>query len=106
MEWYFPTKIETDTLGAMESLKPTEVTRYFGLRPWHFADVDVPIYGFETSLSNGGAMKAYTRFVRGSKVQTATLVSDPRMGHLDPLMDRPAANTFLRSVVPFLRRFT
>ena len=106
MEWYFPTKIETDTLGAMESLRPTNVTRYFGLRPSHFADVDVPIYGFETSLSNGGVMKAYRRFVRGSKIPSATLRSNQQMGHLDPLMDTPASNTFLKTVVPFLRRFT
>jgi acetyl esterase/lipase len=106
MEWYFPSKIETDTLGAMEPLRPTPVTRYFGLRPFHLADVDVPVYGFATALSEGGVTKAYRRFVRGSKVPFATLRTDDRMGHLDPLMDRPASNSFLTTVVPFLRRFT
>ena len=44
------------------------------------------------------------QFVRGSQVHDATLASDEQMLHFDPLYARPDRNSFLTTVVPFLRR--
>jgi hypothetical protein len=106
MEWYFPTRIETDTLAGMESLRRTPVTDYMKLRPWHLRDVNVPVYAFETSLSQGGLLPAVRRFARASQVPTPTLAGDHDMGHLDPLMDLPEHNRFITTVTPFLQRLT
>jgi hypothetical protein len=42
--------------------------------------------------------------VKQSRIPSSKLVSDPRFAHLDPLAASPDRNTFLRTVVPFLKR--
>ena len=37
----------------MSPLKRTSVTRLLGLRPFHAARINVPLYAFETDLTNG-----------------------------------------------------
>jgi len=32
------------------------------------------------------------------------LVSDPRLSHLDPIVGAPKRNTFLKTVVPYLKK--
>jgi hypothetical protein len=44
------------------------------------------------------------RFVQRSRVPRHTFVSEPSLGHLDPLLDNPEHNPFLTTVVPFLQR--
>ena len=44
------------------------------------------------------------QFIAGSRVRDATLASDDRMLHFDPLYASPSQNSFLAGVVPFLRR--
>jgi hypothetical protein len=103
MEWYYPLRIDIDLLNGMQSLEPTAVTREMGLRPKYLHQVDLPLYAFETSLSHGGVLKGTRRFIKRSRVRRFTLAADEQMGHLDPLLDNPSRNKFVKTVVPFLR---
>lgn len=106
LEWYYPIRLDMDLFLALASLRPTPVTGYLGLRPYHLSDINVPLYVFETSLSQGGVLQAARQLVRESQISQYQLVSDESMGHLDPLGDVPEHNTFIQTVVPFLREIT
>ena len=91
-------------MGAAGNYIRTPVTDFLGLRTWHRKDVDVPLYAFQTSLSNGAVLKGARAFVRASKVPRAKYVDRASTyAHLDPLTATPARNDFLKTVVPFLR---
>jgi hypothetical protein len=104
MEWYFPVRLEIDLAQGMEQMVPNATTRYLGLRPQHLSEIDTPLYVLETKLSDGGVLRAAHKFVRKSQIRNPTLVDAPRMNHYDPLMDVPAKNKFVKTVVPFLKR--
>jgi hypothetical protein len=104
MEWYYPVRLDMDLLLGVPDLRRTRVTDALGLHPYHLDAIDLPIYVFETGISQGGVLRAARRLMRESRIRHATLVSDPAMGHVDPLVDVPAHNRFLLTVVPFLRR--
>jgi pimeloyl-ACP methyl ester carboxylesterase len=106
LEWYYPIRLDMDLFLALASLRPTQVTEYLGLRPYHLSDINLPLYVFETSLSQGGVLRAARQLVSESRISQYQLVSDENMGHLDPLGDFPDHNSFITSVVPFLRQIT
>lgn len=87
----------------MPTLEPTGATRYLGLHPRYLKDVNVPLYAFQTGLSNGGVLRGTKTFIRKSKVKSHWLYQDLQMGHFDPLEDFPAHNKFVQTVVPWLR---
>lgn len=103
MAWYYPVRIDMDLLLGVPDLTPNAVTEFLGLRPFHLATLDLPLFVFETSLSQGGVLAAAERLIAESSIQRFQLESDPSMGHLDPLADFPAQNRFFEKVVPFLR---
>jgi len=106
LEWYYPIRLDMDLFLALASLRPTYVTGYLGLRPYHLSDINLPLFVFETSLSQGGVLRAARQLVSESQISQYQLVSDESMGHLDPLGDFPDHNSFITSVVPFLRQIT
>jgi len=103
VEWYFPQKLTLDVDGA-NLLNRNPITRLLGLREYDRAQVDVPLYAFETSLTNGRVLRGARRFVKSSKVPSSKLVADHGAAHLDPLFAEPSKNRFLQTVVPFLKR--
>jgi pimeloyl-ACP methyl ester carboxylesterase len=102
VEWYFPDRLRLDVDG-MSPLKRGPVATLLGLRPFHVAEVDDPLYAYQTDLTNGKIIRGARAFVRRSKVKRATYVADPGASHLDPLTAAPARNRFLKTVVPFLK---
>lgn len=102
-EWYYPARLDVDLFQGMETLRPTPAARYLGLRPFHLREVDTPVYAFQTGLSGGGVLNGTRAFIRASSVRSHWLYQDPRMGHFDPLVDFPAHNRFIQTVVPWLR---
>jgi pimeloyl-ACP methyl ester carboxylesterase len=105
-EWYYPVRLEIDVLRGDPYLSGDAASRYLGMRAFHLSQVDVPVYAYESAISEGGVRKGVRRFVRKSQVQRHKVVSEPDAGHLDPLLDDPAQNLFLETVVPFLRSVT
>ncbi len=103
LEWYYSARLDVDLFQAMPTLEPTGATRYLGLHPRYLHDVDVPLYAFQTGLSNGGVLRGTKKFIRRSKVTSHWLYQDLNMGHFDPLEDFPSHNRFIQTVVPWLR---
>ena len=104
IDWYYPTRLTIDS-GAGRSLVQTPATRWLGLRITHLAQVDLPLYAFQTSL--GGTANAVARGAKSyqsrSKIPRVQIVSHLELGHLDPLLAAPGRNPFLQTVVPWLR---
>jgi hypothetical protein len=103
VEWYFPRRLRLDVDGV-DALRANAITRFLGLRPFHTAQVDRPLYAIETELWRGRILRGARRFVARSRVPRARLVDwSRRSNHFDPLAAAPRRNEFLRTVVPFLK---
>jgi pimeloyl-ACP methyl ester carboxylesterase len=108
VEWFFPLRLSLDVDGANE-LRQTRVARELKLRVRHLSKVDVPVYAFQTDLTDGRVLRGARRFIERSRVRrsASTLVDrSSSTSHLDPLTAAPETNDFLETVVPFLRRLT
>jgi hypothetical protein len=91
-------------VDGISDLRVNPITRLLGLRPFHAAQVNLPLYAIQTDLTGGRVLAGARAFVRRSRVPRATLVDWSRQSsHLDPLVAAPARNRFLATVVPFLR---
>ena len=103
-EWYFPKRLTIDTNGANE-MKMTDVAEFLGLRLMHTNRIDVPIYAFQTDLTDGGVLRGAKALVKRAKTtkKEALLVNGaPQQSHLDPLTAAPDKNKFLKNLVSFL----
>lgn len=108
-DWYYPSRLNVDTGGAAGIDPNSPGARTLGLRITHLAEVNVPYYAFQTSLSGGsnGVINGATSFAERSKVPRNSLVLVDRASttsHLDPLLAAPARNDFVKTVVPFLKK--
>ena len=104
-EWYFPARLTIDLLGA-QSLARVPVTDLLGLRVWHRAKVDVPLYAYETGAFKGRVLKGARRYLDASRIprDRSVLAADRKTLHVDPLFAAPERNRFLQTLVPFLKR--
>jgi len=105
-EWYYPERLSIDA-GAAASLQQTDVATYLGLRLLHTAQVDVPLYAFQTSLGgkNNAVADSAQAFKAESKIPSVTVVSrTTTYSHLDPLLAAAGSNDFLKTVVPWLKQ--
>ena len=105
-EWYYPLRLSIDA-GASSALQQNDVATYLGLRLLHTAQVDVPLYAFQTAL--GGANDAVAvsahAYKAESKIPSVTVVSrTATYSHLDPLLASPGKNDFLKTAVPWLKK--
>jgi pimeloyl-ACP methyl ester carboxylesterase len=106
VEWYYPRRLNIDVDGASK-LKRNEVTKLLGLRTFHLADADLPVYAIETSLPNADVLQGARRFIKrssSSKKDAELVDASATMAHLDPLTAAPEANRFLETVVPWLKK--
>ena len=99
---YTPRRLVDLDVGAADRLVPSRLTRALGLRVSHLRTLAVPLYAFETSTTPALGR----RLARASRIRHPRLVSDPRMTHVDPLVAVPEQNTFLQTLVPFMRRLS
>lgn len=104
-EWYYPLRLSIDA-GASASLQQTPVAAYLGLRLFHTAQVDVPLYAFETGLNTDNAVIGSAQAYKAeSKIPSLTAVDrTATYSHLDPLLASPGQNAFLKTVIPWLRQ--
>jgi hypothetical protein len=103
-EWYYPRRLLLD-IDAASPMRQTPAARYLGLRLRHTRAIDVPLYSYSTALTRGGIARAAKRLVNRSRIQEFEIMDDRGVSHLDPLSAVPRRNDFLKSVVPFLRRY-
>src|SRR5215210_2204822 len=104
-EWYYPRRLRLD-IDAASPLRQTPAAKFLGLRLLHGAEIDVPLYAFSTSLTQGRVARGATRLVRRSEIREFSIVDNRGTSHLDPLSAAPRSNRFLKTVVPFLRGAT
>jgi hypothetical protein len=105
LDWYYPLRLELDVRAADQPTR-NPITKLLGLRTWHLARVNVPLYAFETSLTNGGVLRGANALIRASRSPASKSVLVDRSSttsHIDPLTAPPDANDFLQTVEPFLR---
>jgi len=105
-EWYYPERLSIDA-GASAPLLQTPVADYLGLRLLHTAQVDVPLYAFQTALggADNGVVVSAQAYKAESKIPSVTAVSrTATYSHLDPLLASPDQNDFLKTVVPWLKQ--
>ena len=103
-EWYYPQRLSIDA-GVSAALQQTSVADSLGLRLTHTAQVDVPLYAFQTSLggAKNGVVGSADAYQAESKIPSVVSVSRvDTTSHLDPLMATPEKNDFLATVVPWL----
>ena len=106
VEWFFPLRLSLDVDAASE-LRRTAAARMLKLRPVHTRRVDVPLYAFQTDLTQGRVLRGARRYITRSRIprRASTLVDRASTtSHLDPVTAAPATNDFVKTVVPFLKR--
>ena len=104
VEWYFPKRLTIDTNGANE-MKMNDVAKFLGLRLQHTKQIDVPIYAFQTDLTDGGVLEGAKKLVKLAatpKNQALLVNGAPEQSHLDPLTATPGKSRFLKTLVTFL----
>jgi pimeloyl-ACP methyl ester carboxylesterase len=105
VEWFFPRRLTIDTNGANQ-MKQNDVAKYLGLRLTHTDQIDIPIYAFQSDLTDGAVLKGAERLVKRAKTtkkQSMLVDGDPAYSHLDPLLATPGKNKFTRTVAKFLK---
>jgi hypothetical protein len=88
-------------------MKRNDVAEFLGLRLEHTRQIDVPIYAFETTLTDGDVLRGAQRLVKRAKTtrkQSMLVEGAPEASHLDPLTAAPNRNEFLKSLIRFLDR--
>ena len=103
-EWYFPKRLTIDTNGA-DQMEMNDVATFLGLRLMHTNRIDVPIYSFQTDLTDGGVLegaRALVRRARTTKKQALLVNGDPQQAHLDPLTAAPKKSKFFKNLVGFV----
>lgn len=115
IEWYFPQRLTLDVDGASRLPGRNDpMTKLLKLRTWHTRTIDVPLFAFETDLTDGRVAPGVTdgRVLRGARRLIERSKIDPNRSelvdqgnstsHLDPLTAAPESNSFLSTVGPFL----
>jgi pimeloyl-ACP methyl ester carboxylesterase len=105
VEWFYPSRLNLD-VDAASPLVENSAAKFLGLRIEYARQADMPVYALQTSLTNGAVLKGAKSFVARSKSpkQLAEYVDASHdMSHLDPLTAAPATNTYLKTVVPWLK---
>lgn len=102
LAFYYPARLYLD-LEAATPARRTPVTDLLGLRLRHLRSISTPLLFFGTDVSHGTFLTGVRRFVRASRIRSATLVdASRRCSHLDPLVDLPSRNALLPALVHFL----
>jgi pimeloyl-ACP methyl ester carboxylesterase len=102
LEWYWPRRLTLD-LEAIDPFVVSPATEFLRLPISHSTEINTPLYVFQTGLTHGTVVESTKWVVAHSKIARTAYVGDDTMSHLDPLLDVPAKNKFLSSVVEFLR---
>jgi hypothetical protein len=86
-------------------MRMNDVAQFLGLRLMHTDRIDVPIYAFQTDLTDGNVLEGAGRLVeRARTTERESLLIDgaPEHSHLDPLTAAPEQNEFLSGLEQFL----
>ncbi|MFE5398579.1 alpha/beta hydrolase [Streptomyces sp. NPDC056568] len=100
--WYTLGRVMLDLVAAID-FKETELTRMLGLRLSHAEAIDVPLYTFQSGLTNGTTGQAAAAVTAASRIPELSLFSDPALTHQDVVYAQWEDNRFLQTLAQFLR---
>ena len=89
-------------------MKRNDVAKFLGLRLEHTRQIDVPIYAFQTTLTDGDVLRGAERLVKKAKTtrgESMLVDGAPQQSHLDPLTAPPERNEFSKTLIRFLKSF-
>ncbi len=102
--WYHPRRLSLDA-AAVAGGVGNPAQDVLGLRAIRGRAARLPIYAFETSFGKGRVLAAARALARRAHVPARKLTLVDRSAsnaHCDPIFDDARANSFLKTVVPFL----
>ncbi len=102
-EWYYPRRLLLD-FDAASDLRMNKAAKILGLRLEHGREIDLPLYVFSTDLTQGRVARGARKLARRTPIENPVVVDDRKTSHLDPLSAAPKTNSFLKTVVPFLKK--
>lgn len=102
-EWYSPHRLALDYHGTA-AYTDDDVTRTLGLPLRHVHAINVPLYAFQSNLTNGTVCTAAEDLVSDTKIPSISTHTDEAMTHLDILFAAPEHNSFVRTAVEFLTK--
>lgn len=100
--WYTLNRVLLDYVAALPFTE-TDVTRRLGLRLAHTSGIDVPLYAFQSGLTNGTTGQAAASVAAGSRIPELALYSDTALTHQDVVYARWEDNRFLQTLSQWLR---
>lgn len=104
-QWYTSNRTLLDLIIA-DSYRPTTLGEQFGLRNFHGADIDVPVYSFASAFTNGSSTRSAQWLVESSRVNDLVVETDDNLTHHDLLWADLPANTLARGLAAFARNAT
>jgi hypothetical protein len=102
-EWYYPRRLLLD-FDAASDLRMNKAAKILGLRLEHGRQIDLPLYAFATDLTQGRVARGARKLAHRTPIENPVVVDDRKTSHLDPLSAAPKTNSFLKTVVPFLKK--
>jgi pimeloyl-ACP methyl ester carboxylesterase len=108
VEWFYPARLNLD-VDAASPLRQNGAAKYLGLRLTglkHAGDNGLAVYALQTSLTHGAVLRgarSFARLAKAAKDNEKFVDASKTMSHLDPLTAAPGRNTYLKTVVPWLR---
>lgn len=100
--WYTLNRVMLDLVAAIDFTE-SEVTRMLGLRLPHGQAIDVPLYAFQSGLTNGTTGQAAATVTANSRIPEMSLHADSDLTHQDVVYARWEDNRFLQTLSQFLR---
>lgn len=101
--WYTLNRVMLDYVATIDFAE-SEITRHLGLPIRHVADIDVPLYAFQSGLTGGTVGRAAARVAANTKITDVTVHSDLGLAHQDLMYARWQDNAFLRTLSRFVDR--
>jgi hypothetical protein len=89
---------------AASDLRVNKAAKILGLRLEHGREIDLPLYAFSTDLTQGRVARGARKLARRTPIENPVVIDDRKTSHLDPLSAAPKTNSFLKTVVPFLKK--
>jgi hypothetical protein len=95
--WYTLNRVMLDYVATIDFAE-SEITDYLELPIRHTADIDVPLYAFQSGLTGGTVGQAAKKVATTSKIGEATVHSDFDLAHQDLMYARWTDNKFLQTL--------
>lgn len=99
--WYTLNRLMLDYVATIDFAE-SDITRFLGLPISHTAEIDVPLYAFESGLAGGTVGRAAAKVADNTAMPKAAIHSDLDLAHQDLMYARPADNQFLQRLSRFI----